>query len=178
VPRRANVSARSGDGSIQIDRVNGLIELNTGDGSIRAGRVAGELKLHTGDGSVTVEDADGRLDIDTGDGSVTVGGKLTAVRLHTGDGSIVYRAQAGTAMTEDWEITTGDGGVSLYLPADFGAELDAHTGDGTIRNDLSLEGGGTGEVSRRTVRGRIGAGGRQLRIRTGDGSIRLRGLGE
>jgi DUF4097 and DUF4098 domain-containing protein YvlB len=178
VPRRANVSARSGDGSIQIDRVNGLIELNTGDGSIRAGRVAGDLKLHTGDGSVTVEDADGRLDIDTGDGSVTVGGKLTAVRLHTGDGSIVYRAQAGTAMTEDWEITTGDGGVSLYLPADFGAELDAHTGDGTIRNDLSLEGGGTGEVSRRTVRGRIGAGGRQLRIRTGDGSIRLRGLGE
>jgi DUF4097 and DUF4098 domain-containing protein YvlB len=179
VPRRANVRARSGDGSIQIDRVNGLIDLNTGDGSIRAGRVAGELKLHTGDGSVTVEDADGRLDIDTGDGSVTVGGKLTAVRLHTGDGSIVYRAQAGTAMTEDWEITTGDGGVSLYLPADFSAELDAHTGDGTIRNDLSLlEGGGTGEVSRRTVRGRIGAGGRQLRIRTGDGSIRLRGLGE
>jgi DUF4097 and DUF4098 domain-containing protein YvlB len=178
VPRRANVSARSGDGSIQIDRVNGLIELNTGDGSIRAGRVAGELKLHTGDGSVTVEDADGRLDIDTGDGSVTVGGKLTAVRLHTGDGSIVYRAQAGTAMSEDWEITTGDGGVSLYLPADFGAELDAHTGDGTIRNDLSLEGGGTGEVSRRTVRGRIGAGGRQLRIRTGDGSINLRGVRE
>jgi DUF4097 and DUF4098 domain-containing protein YvlB len=179
VPRRANVRARSGDGSIQIDRVNGLIDLNTGDGSIRAGRVAGELKLHTGDGSVTVEDADGRLDIDTGDGSVTVGGKLTAVRLHTGDGSIVYRAQAGTAMTEDWEITTGDGGVSLYLPADFSAELDAHTGDGTIRNDLSLlEGAGAGEVSRRTVRGRIGAGGRQLRIRTGDGSINLRGVRE
>jgi hypothetical protein len=109
---------------------------------------------------------------------VTVGGKLTAVRLHTGDGSIVYRAQAGTAMSEDWEITTGDGGVSLYLPSDFGAELDAHTGDGTIRNDLSLEGGGTGEVSRRTVRGRIGAGGRQLRIRTGDGSINLRGVRE
>jgi DUF4097 and DUF4098 domain-containing protein YvlB len=178
VPRRADVRARSGDGSIQIDRVNGRIELHTGDGSIRAGRVGGELKLHTGDGSVTVEEADGRLDIDTGDGSVTVGGRLTAVRLHTGDGSIVYRAQAGTSMTEDWDITTGDGGVSLYLPAEFDAELDAHTGDGTIRNDLSLEGNGAGEVSRRTLRGRIGAGGRQLRIRTGDGSIRLRGLGE
>jgi hypothetical protein len=95
----------------------------------------------------------------------------------------VYRAQPGTAMTEDWEITTGDGGVSLYLPSDFGAELDAHTGDGTIRNDLALESGAPesgdrGEASRRTVKGRLGAGGRQLRIRTGDGSIRLRGLGE
>ena len=31
--------------------------------------------------------------------------------LHTGDGSIVYRAQPGTAMTDDWDITTGDGAV-------------------------------------------------------------------
>ena len=61
---------------------------------------------------------------------MNVTGKLTGVRLHTGDGSIVYRAQPGTAMAEDWEITTGDGGVSLYLPSDFSAELDAHTGDG------------------------------------------------
>ena len=39
-------------------------------------------------------------------------------------------------MDDDWDITTGDGSVSLYLPSDFGAELDAHTGDGSIRNDL------------------------------------------
>jgi 50S ribosomal subunit-associated GTPase HflX len=51
-----------------------------------------------------------------------------------------------------------------------------HTGDGTIRNDLDVEPSGSGQVSRRTVRGRLGAGGRQLRIRTGDGSIRLRTL--
>jgi hypothetical protein len=78
-------------------------------------------------------------------------------------------------MSEDWDITTGDGGVSLYLPADFAAELDAHTGDGSIRNDLDISRDGS-EVSRRTVRGRLGGGGRQLRIRTGDGSIRLRTL--
>ena len=41
-------------------------------------------------------------------------------------------------MTEPWEITTGDGSVSLYLPPDFSAELDAHTGDGSIRNDLNV----------------------------------------
>jgi len=178
VPRRADIRARSGDGSIRIDRVNGRLELKTGDGSIRAADVGGELSLHTGDGSVTVDGAEGRLDLETGDGSVNVTGTFTGVRLHTGDGSIVYRAQPGSGMTEDWEITTGDGGVSLYLPSDFGAELDAHTGDGTIRNDLSLEVGGRGEISRRTVRARLGAGGRQLRIRTGDGGITLRRLGD
>lgn len=173
VPKRSDVRARSGDGSIAIDRVSGKIDLHTGDGSIRASDITGDLDLSSGDGSVTVDNAEGRLALDTGDGSVNVSGKLAAVRLHTGDGSIVYRAQPGTTMAGDWDITTGDGGVSLYLPADFGAELDAHTGDGTIRNDLDLAASGR-ENTRRTVRGRLGAGGRQLRIRTGDGSIRLK----
>ena len=176
LPKRADVRARSGDGSITIDRVSGRVELHTGDGSIRGNDIAGELKLTTGDGSITVDGAEGRLTLDTGDGGVNVSGNLSSVRLHTGDGSIVYRAEPGTTMAEDWELTTGDGGVSLYLPTDFGAELDAHTGDGAIRNDLKIGAAETGETSRRTVRGRLGSGGRQLRIRTGDGSIRLRTL--
>jgi hypothetical protein len=176
LPRHADVRARSGDGSITIEGVEGRIEGHTGDGSIRAANVTGELTFNTGDGSVTVEGAEGRLNLETGDGSVNVSGKLTSVRLHTGDGSIVYRAEPATAMTDDWEITTGDGGVSLYLPSDFGAELDAHTGDGSIRNDLSVVSSGEGVVNRRTVRGRLGAGGKQLRIRTGDGAIRLRAI--
>jgi hypothetical protein len=77
-------------------------------------------------------------------------------------------------MSEDWNITTGDGGVTLYLPSGFGAELDAHTGDGGIRNDLDVVSASSGERNRRTLRGRLGQGGKQIRIRTGDGSIRLR----
>jgi hypothetical protein len=52
--------------------------------------------------------------------------------------------------------------------------MDAHTGDGTIRNELGIAADDGGEVGRRTVRGRLGAGGKRLRVRTGDGSIRLR----
>jgi DUF4097 and DUF4098 domain-containing protein YvlB len=172
VPRRADVRARSGDGSISIERVNGKLDAHTGDGSIRATDIAGDLNLTSGDGSVTVDNAEGRLTLDTGDGSVNVSGKLAVVRLHTGDGSIVYRADAGTTMNDDWDITTGDGGVTLYLPSGFGAELDAHTGDGSMRNDHELS--ARLDNSTRTVRGRIGSGGRQLRIRTGDGSIRIK----
>jgi DUF4097 and DUF4098 domain-containing protein YvlB len=176
VPRDVNIVARSGDGSIVIERVSGRLELRTGDGSIRASDVSGELILDTGDGSVTVDGARGLLDVDTGDGGVNVTGRLTSVKLHTGDGSIVYRAEPGSEMSDNWEITTGDGSVSLYLPAGFGADLDAHTGDGTIRNDLDVVGSvedGT-EEKRRTLRGRLGGGGKQIRVRTGDGTIRLR----
>jgi len=83
-------------------------------------------------------------------------------------------------MKDDWSITTGDGGVAVYLPSDFGAELDAHTGDGSIRNELGLkaeaerENDSDRERDRRSLKGKLGTGGKLLRIRTGDGSIRLK----
>ncbi len=177
VPAHTDVYARSADGSIRIDRVSGHVELRTGDGSIRASDISGDLTLNSGDGSITVNDAEGRLDLETGDGGVQVAGRLTSVKLHTGDGSVVYRVQPGTTMSDDWEISTNDGSVSMYMPEEFDAELDAHTGDGTIWNDLKVAGaaaGEAGEASHRSLRGRIGDGGRLLKIRTGDGSIRLR----
>jgi len=187
VPQSADIVASSGDGSIRVEHLNGHLDLHTGDGSIRVVDVDGETTLNTGDGSVHVEGAKGKLDVDTGDGSVEVRGSLASVRLRTGDGSIVYRADENVKMADDWDITTGDGSVTMYLPADFSAELDAHTSDGGIRNELHV-GGSKAEAnpddhprvlepelkSRNTVRGRLGDGGRVLKIRTGDGSIRLR----
>lgn len=173
VPGRSDIRARSGDGSIRIERVSGRIDLHTGDGSIRATEVSGDLVCNTGDGAIVIERADGRLDAHTGDGGVSVSGSLAGLRIRTGDGSIVYRADPGSRMRENWEITTGDGSVTLYLPPDFAAEIDAHTGDGSIRSDLDLP-ASSRERNLRTLRGRLGEGGQQLRIRTGDGSIRLR----
>ena len=174
MPREGNVIARSGDGSIRIEHVSGRLELRTGDGSIRATGIGGQITLATGDGSVTLDEAEGDVDVDTGDGSVSVAGKLGIVKLHTGDGSITFRAEPGTTMKDNWSLTTGDGGISVYLPSDFGAQLDAHTGDGTIRNELQIKSDGGGEDSRRTVKGQLGDGGKTLRIRTGDGSVRLK----
>ena len=107
--------------------MTGRLELKTGDGSIRATDIAASVTLHTGDGSVHVDDGQGQIDVDTGDGSVEVSGKLTAVKLHTGDGSIVFRGDSRLVMSDDWDISTGDGSVTIYLPPDFGAELDART---------------------------------------------------
>ena len=174
MPRDGNVVAKSGDGAIKLDRVRGRFELRTGDGSVRGNDVSGQIIVATGDGSVTLDSAEGDLDVDTGDGSVRVTGKLAAVKLHTGDGSVTLRADSGSAMKNDWSIETGDGGVTVYLPSDFAAELDAHTNDGSIRSDASTTKDEDGESSRRTVKTRLGAGGKTLKIRTGDGSIRLK----
>ena len=138
VPERANIVARSGDGAIKVERVAGRLELSTGDGSIRASDVGGDIRLNTGDGSIHVSGAEGELEVGTGDGSIEVAGSVTALKLHTGDGAIVYRADNRTIMSDDWEITTGDGSVTVYLPEGFSADLDARTSDGGIRNELQV----------------------------------------
>ena len=95
VPRRSDIVARTGDGAIRLDGVNGRLELRTGDGAIRVAGANGELLLNTGDGAITVDGAEGKLSLETGDGGVNVEGKLSSVKMHTGDGSIVYRVEPG-----------------------------------------------------------------------------------
>jgi putative adhesin len=174
MPKQGNVTARSGDGAIRIDGVRGRLDLRTSDGSIRAREIGGEMLLETHDGSVVLDGVVGDLDLTTGDGSVSVSGKPGALKLKTGDGSITLRAETGTTMKDDWSVSTGDGGVTLYLPSDFSAEVDAHTGDGSIRSELDVSASDGGDNEGRTLRGRVGSGGKVLKIRTSDGSIRLK----
>lgn len=170
LPVESDLDARTGDGAISADGVRGRIALRTGDGAVRASQLSGDLTVHTGDGSVTLEGVAGRLDVSTGDGSVQIGGAPQALKAHTGDGSIGLELTAGASLDEDWEISTGDGSVHVSLPDGVNAEIDAKTGDGRVSGEgLGLE----VSESRRELTGRLGTGGRQLKIRTGDGSISL-----
>jgi DUF4097 and DUF4098 domain-containing protein YvlB len=135
LPGSSDVTARSGDGSIDVERLAGRIELRSGDGSIRARDLAGDVTVQTGDGSIALD------------------GKFSAVHARSGDGSVRIHAAPGTAASADWDISTGDGGV--------------HVEDVTVSNV-------TGEIRRNSIRGRLGSGGHEVRVRTGDGSITVR----
>jgi DUF4097 and DUF4098 domain-containing protein YvlB len=171
VPKNTDLVARTGDGSIAVTGVHGRLELRSGDGSVTGTGLDGEVVANTGDGSVALEGVKGKVDVNTGDGSVRIAGAPTTLRAHTGDGSVALDLESGTAIKENWEITTGDGGVSLALPGTINAELDASTGDGSINaSDFGLQ---TDRDSRNELRGRIGAGGSTLKVRTGDGGITI-----
>jgi len=169
VPRRTNLLVRTGDGAVDAVGVDGRIELRTGDGSVKATDLRGQVRVHTGDGAITVSDANASLDLETGDGSISVTGTVAALKAHTGDGAVSIAAASGSSVGDEWDIHTGDGGVNVRVPAAFSADVDLRTGDGTIRAE-KIE----GEISRREVRGRVGSGGKPVRVRTGDGSITFR----
>jgi len=178
VPRRCNIVARSEDGSMNIERVDGQIELHTGDGSVKGVDIAGTLRVHTGDGSLRFDDVSGSLDLESGDGGARVSGKLQSLKLKTGDGSVEVRADEGSSMASDWEIRTGDGGLRLELPADFAASLDATTGDGAVRVRGFGEPttGGRDEEHARELKRPLGSGGKLLRLRSNSGTIVVKTL--
>jgi DUF4097 and DUF4098 domain-containing protein YvlB len=174
VPRTLNVDARTGDGSIDASDLSGRVELRTGDGSVRLQQIDGDITVSTGDGSVAARELDGVVEVSTGDGSVEMSGRFAGLRARTGDGSIGIDVLPGSAMQREWTVTSGDGGVTLRLPRDFNAELDARTNDGTISTagvDVTRPAGE--DRRRQVVRGRVGSGGEVLTLRTGDGSIRV-----
>ena len=86
---------------------------------------------------------------------------------------VVARADSGSVMSFPWSIRTGDGSVEVDIPKGLKADLDAATRDGRI--SLSAPVSVEGEISNRRVRGRLNGGGPELRIRTGDGHVRVRG---
>jgi hypothetical protein len=178
IPRNAQLTASSQDGSLVVEDVNGKVSLRTVDGSIRGSRLSGEISVRTGDGTIRLDRAEGKLDIETGDGSITLEAKPTALRARTEDGSIRFDIDGGSVMSDDWDLQTGDGSVVLSLPSDFNAILDAETRDGTVRaNHPSLRDekreGEDRDERRRTLKATLGSGGKTLRVRTGDGSIRI-----
>jgi hypothetical protein len=173
VPRRANLVIRTPDGSIIVERVEGRVEVHTGDGSIRVAETSGELLAETGDGSIQLDDVRGNIEARTSDGTIRLSGMPSRVRARSGDGSIVMRIRTGATMTDDWMIATDDGSVAIELPEGFAAQVEAESLDGRVRNDLPLALASGGTAKDRTLTGTLGAGGRKLTVRTGDGTIRL-----
>lgn len=178
VPRNSQLTALSRDGAITIEDVSGKISLTTNDGSVRGSRLGGEIHVRSGDGAIRFDRASGKLDLETDDGSITVEAQPTALRARTMDGTIRLEVQPDSVMAEDWDVQTGDGSVVLTLPAQFAAVLDAETRDGVVRvNHPSLHDeqreGEDREERRRSLKATLGAGGKTLRVRSGDGSIRI-----
>ena len=173
VPARLNVEAHSGDGSIAVRDINGRIQVSTGDGAVTLRHVQGEITIRTGDGSVSVNDADGTVAVSTGDGAVDVSGRFDALAAHSGDGGIRVDARPGSTMRREWTLTSGDGGMTLRVPADLNASVDAQTGDGPITTSGVIVTGPTEAREHGILRGQIGKGGEVLTLRTGDGAINI-----
>jgi DUF4097 and DUF4098 domain-containing protein YvlB len=151
---------------------NAKLNVRTGDGSVRISNVQGEVRVNTGDGGIDADGVAGVFEASTGDGHIRVAGRFDSLYLHTGDGSVEADTAAGSKVAGRWQLETGDGHVTLNVPKDLAADLEAKTGDGHISVDMPLT-LTAGKVEEHHIRGRLNGGGQPISIKTGDGGIKI-----
>ncbi|HKV28753.1 MAG TPA: DUF4097 family beta strand repeat-containing protein [Candidatus Acidoferrales bacterium] len=132
------------------------------------------LDLHSGFGKIRVAEFDGRVDADTGFGDVDATGRFESLSLRTGFGTIHVEASAGSHITHDWRLSSGFGDITLRLPADLNADLEARTGFGHVSCDFPIT--ITDTRSHSSINAHIGSGGPPVNIDTGFGSVHIRKL--
>jgi hypothetical protein len=132
VPARADITSRSGSGSLTLRNVTGDLEASTGSGSITLAGIRGGLRARTGSGSVRVQgEQAGRWELETGSGSIDVDLPDNAsfdLSAHTGSGGV----EVGHPLTVQGRLDRNRHDVTGKVGSG-GQLLSARTGSGHIR---------------------------------------------
>ncbi|MCU1264861.1 MAG: hypothetical protein JWM21_1179 [Acidobacteria bacterium] len=124
-------------------------------------------------GEIRATSLTGNVDSRTVNGSINISTSGYA-QANTVNGEIT--ARMGSANWSDsLEFKTVNGGIDLDLPGVLSTQIEAETFNGSIDSDFPLT--LSGRVSRKHVSGTIGGGGRELLLKTLNGSIHLKRVG-
>lgn len=189
-PADTKVHTKSGSGDQTVEGMQAGADLETGSGDVKLDNVAGEMRLRTGSGNIRTRDVAGAFEARAGSGDITLEEKSKGdVRIETGSGNVEARGVNGslTASTGSgdlriegipagsWSIKTGSGNAELRLPQDASFDLDASSSSGNLDVSHPVTTTVQGRVtdSRKSVRGKVGAGGPEVTVHTGSGNIRI-----
>jgi hypothetical protein len=153
VPRAIKVGANSVNGGVSVRDVGSEVRANTVNGGVIVRNATGPVRANTVNGGVDVNTAAGPVTAETVNGNVDA----RMASLHGDD---------------DMNFKTINGSVSIYVPARFDANFRFDTVHGGIDSDFPMT--LSGRWGPRHASGTIGAGGRDLRASSVNGSIELR----
>ena len=163
----ASVLARTSGGGISLQDINGNISAHTSGGGIRAERLNGPAELSTSGGPIDVADSTGDLDLHTSGGGIRIQNDDGKVDAGTSGGSIRAQLRSNRGI----RLVTSGGGITLMLPQDTHASVDAATSGGGVTSDFAVS--ATQSGARNRLQGTIGGGGPSVYLHTSGGSIHL-----
>ena len=161
---KPNVCAPGGGGRMNVQNNDTQVEFKV--------RVPAGVRFtgRTVNGDVTAEGLGADVEATTVNGSIKVSTTGLA-RANTVNGSI--NASMGNAeWPDELVIHTVNGGIDLSFPASLSTTVEAETVNGDIQTDFPMT--VTGRFSRRHLTGTIGGGGRELNLKTVNGSVQIR----
>jgi DUF4097 and DUF4098 domain-containing protein YvlB len=128
-----------------------------------------DLSVRTVNGPIRLEGVRGRIELRTTNGPIEVKGAGGEVTGGTTNGPVRVRLDGTRWEGEGLDLETVNGPVTISIPEDYSAELDASTDNGPISSPWS----GGHDRRRHHVRTTLGSGGATIRIVTRNGPARI-----
>jgi hypothetical protein len=182
---RGDASIRSVSGAIRAKDTEGTLELSAISGGMEIER--GTLKtVNSISGDIILRDVQGNIRVRSVSGDIRVERAMGVVEAHSTSGDMSVSADAvrsATSISGDIDISAGtvsdamefstiSGDLRLRVPETTNADISMETVSGNLVNhsglSLSLL-----SVSKRSISGRIGAGGKTISVKTTSGDVFL-----
>lgn len=163
----ASVHGKTSGGGISLQNVTGAVAVHTSGGSIKAERLEGSVDLTTSGGGIEVADSTGDLDLHTSGGGIRLQDDDGEVHAGTSGGNIRAELRANHGIT----LATSGGGITLLLPQNMRASIDASTSGGSVSSDFPLSTVQTAAGNH--LQGAIGGGGAPISLHTSGGGIHI-----
>lgn len=171
LPRGVHIRAASGHGDVSVNGAHAEVHAASGNGEITVASSGGPVRASSGNGDIDVSQAGGEVVARSGNGDVRVTTRRGPVSAYSGNGSIDARMTTVSG-TEDMTFRTGNGNITVELPASFEGQIDARLPNGRLESDFPLR--VEGRLDPRRLRATIGRGGPRVTIVSGSGGAAIR----
>jgi len=130
-----------------------------------------ELSLTARNGGISIDGLNSRMELETVNGGLRLADVDGDVRGTTVNGGVTAELHGDRWTGAGLDLRTSNGGVQLYIPSDYSAQLETGTVNGSMNIDFPIT--IQGSVSRRFST-QLGAGGATVRAVTTNGGISIR----
>lgn len=166
---KGKVDGKTSGGDVAISNINGAVTLGTSGGNVRAENIQGDARCWTSGGNIHVKSVVGALDVKTSGGDISVDAVEGSVRSKTSGGNIRMKV---VKENKGIHAETSGGNITLILPKDIAATIDASTSGGSVSCDLPVTVSGKMVTSK--LRGTVNGGGNQIYCHTSGGDVTIR----
>ncbi len=187
VPKKTEIYAITSHGRIELEGVEGKVELETSHGRIEVRDVKGYLDVSTSHASLDIEGVTGRIYAKTSHSPIYIY-KCTSEEIDAETSHSQIRAEVEINENGRYDFVTSHGSIELTVPEESKMDVDIYTSPKDFRTDFDMD---NFDIPRRRSSSRssryrdyykdisrfdgiINGGGARVRLKTSHGRISLR----
>jgi hypothetical protein len=169
LPRAMEVWVAAANGRVDVEGIRGLVHAKSTNGSAKVSDVIGDVEINTTNAKVSCSCTSGKLVARSSNGKIEIEQHRGSIDASTSNGLI--RVSLDDLGEGGVQLATSNGRIVLDLPEHVDADVDIRVDNGVIRNDRELC--PKGRETNGRVAGRLGLGGKLIKLRTSNGSVSL-----